>query len=69
MDHSIPLFFWGGVAGVSRLIQNKFFRILSNAERICVLVFKEYIVKKKFSLKCISSDDSAENRFFGRFHP
>ena len=33
--------------GVRRLIQNKFFRILSNAKRICVWIFKAYFVKKK----------------------
>ena len=37
-----------GGGGVSRLIQNKFFRILRDAERICVKVFKAYFVKKKF---------------------
>ena len=55
--------------GVSRLIQNKFFRILRDAERICVWVFKAYFVKMFFFLKCISSDNSAENRFLGRFQP
>ena len=33
---------------LSRLIQNKFFRILRDTERICVWVFRAYFVKKKF---------------------
>ena len=40
---------WEGGGRVSRLIQNKLFRILRDAERICVWVFKEYIVKFFFS--------------------
>ena len=53
---------------VSRLLQNKFFRIPMASERICVQVYKVYFVKKNF-LICISSENRDENRFLGRFQP
>ena len=60
LDHKDEgtLFWWNplGRSSISRLIQNKFFRILSNAERICIWVFKAYFVKKK-NIKCISSEN------------